>query len=56
MIDVEEFTTNDAAGTAPNITAVAPVKLVPVMATDVPPPVLPLVVPRLLTPGADAVV
>ena len=35
----------------PNFTAVAPVKLVPVMATEVPPAVGPLVVPREVTVG-----
>src|SRR5690242_467165 len=37
VIDVEELTVNDVAAVLPNLTAVAPLKLVPVIATDVPP-------------------
>src|SRR5262249_40628476 len=40
--------------TDPKLTAVAPVKPVPVMVTEVPPPVLPLLVPRPVTLGAAA--
>ena len=41
MIDVDEFTVKSAAGTVPNITAVAAVKLLPVIVTLVPPKVEP---------------
>jgi hypothetical protein len=54
VIAVDEFTTNDAASTPPNVTAVALVKLVPLIVTEVPPALEPLLVPRLLTAGADA--
>ena len=37
VIEVAEFTVKLAAGIDPKVTAVAPVKLVPVRATDVPP-------------------
>ncbi len=37
VIDVGEFTVKLAALAAPNFTAVAPVKAVPVIVTDVPP-------------------
>ena len=37
VIVVAEFTVNDAAGVDPNVTAVAPVRPVPVTVTDVPP-------------------
>ena len=37
VIDVAELTVKPVAGVAPNATAVAPVKPVPVMVTDVPP-------------------
>ena len=40
------------AGTPPNVTAVAPVRLVPVMVTVVPPRVVPLVGPIDVTVGA----
>jgi hypothetical protein len=53
VIDVLEFTVNDAAAMPPNVTALALVKWVPVMVTLVPPAVLPLDVPRLVTVGAD---
>ena len=42
VIEVAEFTVKLVAGFAPKSTAVAPVKLVPLMVTDVPPPVEPL--------------
>jgi hypothetical protein len=54
VIDEFEFTVNPAAGTPPNVTPVAPPKLLPLIATDVPPPDDPLPVPRLLTAGGDA--
>ena len=38
VMDVAELTVNPVALVAPNFTAVAPVKLVPVMVTVVPPP------------------
>ena len=37
VIDVAELTVKPVAGVAPNVTAVAPLKLVPVIVTDVPP-------------------
>jgi len=37
LIEVALLTTNDAAAAAPNLTAVAPVKFVPLMVTLVPP-------------------
>jgi len=37
VIDVAELTVKPVAETAPNVTAVAPVKLVPVIVTVVPP-------------------
>jgi hypothetical protein len=42
-MDVAELTVKLLAATEPNITAVAPLKSVPVMLTEVPPAVLPLV-------------
>ena len=41
MIEVAEVTVKLVAAVAPNLTAVAPVKLVPVMVTMVPPAVGP---------------
>ncbi len=38
VIDVAELTVKPVALVAPNLTAVAPVKLVPVIVTVVPPP------------------
>ena len=52
VICVAELTTYDVAAVAPNFTAVAPVKLVPVMTTDVPPPAGPEVGTRPLMVGA----
>ena len=43
VIEVAELTVKLVALVAPNLTAVAPVKLVPVMVTDVPPVVGPVV-------------
>ena len=42
VMEVALLTVNDVALVAPNFTAVAPVKFVPVMVTDVPPAVGPL--------------
>ncbi len=53
---VEEVTVKLLAGSSPKKTPVAPVKLLPVMTTLVPPAVLPLVVPRLLMVGREAAV
>jgi hypothetical protein len=39
---VEEVTLNDVAASEPNLTAVAPVKVVPVTVTEVPPAVEPV--------------
>ena len=52
VICVALFTVNLLALVAPNLTAVAPVKFVPVMTTEVPPVAGPLDVARLLTVGA----
>ena len=51
VICVALSTVNDAAGFAPKATAVAPVKLVPVMTTLVPPAAKPLFGLRLVTVG-----
>jgi hypothetical protein len=56
VIELAEFTVNDAASTPPKVTAVAPLNPVPFTVTDVPPAALPLLVPRLLTLGAEAAV
>jgi hypothetical protein len=37
VIEVAELTVKPVAGVAPNVTAVVPAKLVPVMVTEVPP-------------------
>jgi hypothetical protein len=52
VIEVAEFTVKLAAAVAPNRTAVAPVKLVPVMVIVVPPAVGPLVGLTPVTVGA----
>jgi hypothetical protein len=52
VICVALFTVNVVADVAPNFTAVAPVKFVPVMVTLVPPAVGPLAGLTLLTVGA----
>src|SRR5437764_823305 len=52
VIEVAEATVKVVAGVAPNLTAVAPVKLVPVMVTEVPPAVEPVVGERAVTVGA----
>jgi len=51
-MDVAETTTTFVAELAPNFTAVAPVKLVPVIVTDVPPAAGPLVGLNDVTVGA----
>jgi hypothetical protein len=56
VIDVPEFTVKLAAGTLPNITEVAPVKLLPVMLTLIPPAVVPLLPVKLLIAGVLAAV
>ena len=48
VIEVSELTVKDAAGTPPNVTAKAPVKPLPLIVTEVPPAVVPLVVPITL--------
>ena len=54
VICVALLTVNVVAAVAPNITAVAPVKFVPAMVTDVPPAVVPLVGETLVTVGGGA--
>src|SRR5947208_1787985 len=54
VMDVAELMTNEAAFTPPNDTAVAPVKFVPVITTDVPPLVDPLVGLNPVTVGAGS--
>jgi hypothetical protein len=49
---VDDVTLNDAAATEPNLTAVAPVKLVPVTVSEVPPAVEPVLGLTLVTVGA----
>jgi hypothetical protein len=56
VMEVSELTVKEVAATEPNITEEAPVKPLPLMATEVPPPVLPDVVPSDVTDGADAAV
>jgi hypothetical protein len=55
VMEVSELTVKLAA-TVPNWTPVAPVKAVPVMVTEVPPPVEPLLVPKPVTVGVAAAV
>jgi len=52
VMDVAESTTTFVAELAPNFTAVAPVKSVPVMITDVPPAAGPFVGLNNVTVGA----
>ena len=52
VMEVAELTTTPDAAFTPNFTAVAPVKLVPVMITDVPPAAGPLVGLNNVTVGA----
>jgi hypothetical protein len=56
VIDVSLITVTPVAAFVPNLTAVAPVKLVPVIVTCVPPAVEPLVGLMPVTVGAAAVV
>jgi hypothetical protein len=51
VIDVAEFTVNEVAAVEPNSTAVAPVKAVPVIVTDVPPATGPLLGLSVVTAG-----
>jgi hypothetical protein len=55
VIDVSEFTVK-LAPTPPKETACAPVKLVPVIVTDVPPAVLPVFGDTAVTAGVGAAV
>ena len=52
VICVAELTVKPVAAVAPKLTAVAPVKFVPVITTDVPPPVGPAVGEIDVTVGA----
>jgi hypothetical protein len=52
LIDVSEFTVNDAAAVPPKLTADAPVKPVPVIVTLVPPAVVPVFGFTFVTVGA----
>ena len=54
VICVALFTVNDAAAVPPKLTAVAPVKFVPVIVTLVPPAVEPVAGDREVTVGAAA--
>jgi len=51
MIMPEPLTVNEVAAIPPKVTAVAPVKLLPEIYTEVPPAVEPVVVLKLLTTG-----
>ena len=53
VIEVALLTVNDVAAMAPNFTAVAPVRLVPVIVTDVLPSVVPEVGLIDVTVGAE---
>ena len=55
VMDVGELTVNPVAGDVPKLTAVAPVKFVPVIVTGVPPVVAPEVGLTAVTVGADVV-
>src|ERR1019366_6541354 len=52
VIEVSELTMTELAGAEPKVTALAPVRLVPVMVTEVPPVVRPEVGERPVTVGA----
>ena len=52
VICVAETTVNPVAATSPNSTAVAPVKLVPVMVTLAPPALVPLLGLSVVMAGA----
>ncbi len=54
VIDVEVFTVKVVAAIVPNLTPDAPVKLVPVTVTDVPPPLGPEAGLIMVTVGAKA--
>ena len=54
MIEVAELTVKAVAAVVPKLTAVAPVKSVPVMVTEVPPAVGPTVGLTPVTVGAGA--
>jgi hypothetical protein len=54
VIEVALFTVNDVAALQPNFTAVAPVRVVPIMLTTVPPPVRPVFGLTLDTVGTGA--
>ena len=56
VIDVAVLPLNDVPGVLPNVTAVAPVRLVPVIVTLVPPSVLPLLGLTAVTVGAPALI
>ena len=51
LINKPWYFVKEVAGVAPNVTAVAPVRFVPVIVTDVPPAVGPLVGATLVTVG-----
>jgi hypothetical protein len=53
-MELSELIVKLVAVTVPNVTAVAPVKLLPVSVTIVPPPVLPEDVEMPLTAGSGA--
>jgi hypothetical protein len=56
VIEVSELTVKLVAEMPPKVTALAPVNAVPVIVTDVPPAVLPLVGLTLVTDGDSAAV
>ena len=51
VIEVADFTVTLVAALDPNLTSLAPVRLVPVMVTEVPPPPGPLVGETFVTVG-----
>ena len=55
VMDLAELTVNGVAATAPNFTPVTPVKLVPVMVTEVPPDTMPTLGETPLTIGGAGV-
>jgi hypothetical protein len=55
VIEVALLTVNELAAVAPNLTAVAPVKLVPVTVTLVPPPAGPTLGDTEVTAGTGKV-
>lgn len=56
VICVSESTVNDVATVVPNLTAVAPVKPLPVMPTIAPPAEVPVLMPMPVIAGVDAAV